>query len=272
MTPTLRGTRVLLTVFTVATLLAVSQLYFFSADTDRFFAWTIDPPLSAAFMGAGFGAGFVLVVLVRRAGHWAEVRLSFLAVLVFALVTLAATVIHIDRFHFGAGGTAEFAAWLWLAVYIAVPAWMVVLLVLQSRAGRAEPETVRPMPAWLTGLMAVEGVVTIAAGVALFLAPGSFGSWWPWPVTPLVARAFAGWLAGLGLAALLAIRERDLSRMRAPATAWVVFAVLVALALLRFGDVVRWADPAAWVFVAWLTSLGLIGAYGLLRPSGNRSS
>jgi hypothetical protein len=33
-------------------ILAAIPLFFFSASTEQFFAWTIQPPLSAAFLGA----------------------------------------------------------------------------------------------------------------------------------------------------------------------------------------------------------------------------
>ena len=36
------------------------------------FAWTIQPPLTAAFLGAGYAAGFVLVVLSLRDPVWAR--------------------------------------------------------------------------------------------------------------------------------------------------------------------------------------------------------
>ena len=31
--------------------------YVLAEDTEQFFAWTVQPPLSAAFFGAGYGTG-----------------------------------------------------------------------------------------------------------------------------------------------------------------------------------------------------------------------
>jgi hypothetical protein len=55
--------RALLVAFSVLTALAVGALFVLSTATDRYFAWTIEPPLTAALLGAGYAAGCVLVVL-----------------------------------------------------------------------------------------------------------------------------------------------------------------------------------------------------------------
>jgi hypothetical protein len=36
------------------------QLFVGATETDRFFSWTIDPPLTAAFLGAAYWAAMVL--------------------------------------------------------------------------------------------------------------------------------------------------------------------------------------------------------------------
>lgn len=64
--PMLPVMRWLLMIFTVLTLLGVSTLAIMSERTEQYFAWTIDPPLTAAFLGAGYAAGFVLVALAER--------------------------------------------------------------------------------------------------------------------------------------------------------------------------------------------------------------
>jgi hypothetical protein len=45
--------RALLAVFSVLTALGVVALFVLATATDRFFAWTIEPPLTAALLGAG---------------------------------------------------------------------------------------------------------------------------------------------------------------------------------------------------------------------------
>ena len=47
-------------------------------------AASLASPLTAAFLGAGYAAGFVLVVLGLRARSWAEARAAVVTVAVFA--------------------------------------------------------------------------------------------------------------------------------------------------------------------------------------------
>src|SRR5919199_2380995 len=97
--PVLRPMRVLLVVLGVLTLLAVAALFVRPETTDRYFAWTIRPPLTAAFLGAAYAAGCTLVVLSLRARMWAHARASIITILIFTLLTLWATLAHLDRFH-----------------------------------------------------------------------------------------------------------------------------------------------------------------------------
>jgi hypothetical protein len=250
-------------VFLALTLLSTVSLYVLAEETDRLFAWTIMPPLSAAFLGAGYASGFVLVALTRREQVWARARLAYATVCVFVWVTLLVTLLHLDRFHFdAAGGWPRFFAWLWLVVYITVPPWMAALLLAQRRAPGVDPEVTRPMPVGLAAVLVAQGVVLALTGVALVFAPDRVAEWWPWTLTPLVGRAIAAWFLALGFAAGLAVHEKDLSRLRAAAVTYVCFGLLQAGALVRFSGDVEWDRPSAWGYVAILALITISGAYG----------
>ena len=66
------GMRGLLYVAGVFVLIAGLPLYVLSEDTATWFAWTIDPPLTAAFLGACYWAACVLEILSARGRPWAE--------------------------------------------------------------------------------------------------------------------------------------------------------------------------------------------------------
>jgi hypothetical protein len=106
--------RVVLVIFLALAGLAFILLYLRSGHTAREFAWTIKPEITAAFLGAGYGAGCVLVAASLRRRPWAEVRVGIAIVLVFSTMILVATLLHLERFHFGAasGGIARLAAWV----------------------------------------------------------------------------------------------------------------------------------------------------------------
>ncbi|MEO8611473.1 MAG: hypothetical protein ABI690_26480, partial [Chloroflexota bacterium] len=55
--------------------LAAIPLFFLSERTDEFFAWTIQPPLTAAFLGAGYWAVTLAAILAIRQPEWTKVRI-----------------------------------------------------------------------------------------------------------------------------------------------------------------------------------------------------
>lgn len=258
-----RGTRVLLGVFVALTALATNQLFVLAEHTDQWFAWTIRPALTAAWLGAGYGAGCLLVVLALRTHAWAHARVPVVTVAVFAALTLVATLLHADRFHFDADGSvARGAAWFWLAVYVVVPVALTLLAVRQERAPGTDPQRRAPLPGWLAAVLTGQGAVLLVVGAALFARPGTAGTLWPWPLTPLTARVVAAWLVAFGVAAVLALRERDLERLEIGAVAWTAFGLLQLLALARYGDEVRWGTAAATGYLLFLVTVAPTGAAG----------
>jgi hypothetical protein len=266
------GMRVLLYVFMANTVSAGILLYILAEETETLFAWTIEPPLSAAFLGAGYAGGFVLVLLTVRERPWANARIAILTVFEFAVLTLIVTLIHLDRFHLDADElSAQISAWLWLGIYIVVPPWMAILIYLNSRAPGEDPPVVQPIPPWLRGLLAIEGAAMVVTGIALMIDPEWVAGAWPWQLTPLTGRAIAAWLLALGIAAFQAIWERDMIRLRAATLTYAVFGVLQYLAILRFNDDVRWEEPGTWVYLAVLAGITFTGVYGRLATSSRES-
>lgn len=263
----LPGTRVLLAAFAGLTLLAFAALFVLAPNTANTFAWTIEPPLAAAFLGAGYAAGSVLVLLSLRQSAWANVRLPFLTILVFVVLTLVATLLHLPKLHFdhafdALGVVAKAAAWFWLAVYVVVPVAMLVLLVRQERAPGEDPPARHPVPGLLRVALAVESAALVVVGALLFLEPADATSVWPWSLTPFTARVTGAWLIAFGVATALAALAGDLHRLRTAAVAYTVFGVAVLACVLRFRDTVTWDRPVAWVFVLLAVAVVVTGASG----------
>lgn len=260
--PVLRPMRAVLAAFGVLTLLAVAALFVRPETTDRFFAWTIKPPLTAAFLGAAYLAGSTLVVLSLRAAAWVHARAAIVTILVFTLLTLLATLVHLDLFHLDDDhAVARGAAWFWLVVYCVVPAVLLVLLMLQARAPGSHPARARPLPRPLAAALLAEGAVMLVVGAVLFVSPGTLARW-PWPLAPLSSRAVGAWLIAFGLAAVLAVAEGDLARLRAPAVAYLVFGLAEIAVLARFAGDLTW-DAAAWAYLAFLVLVVVTAAAGV---------
>jgi hypothetical protein len=85
--PTIPGMRRLLYVNSALVLVIGIPLYLLSPQTETYFAWTIHPPLTAAVLGAGYWASFVLELLSARERLWARTRVVVPAVLLFSTLT-----------------------------------------------------------------------------------------------------------------------------------------------------------------------------------------
>src|SRR5213593_3807769 len=144
-------------------LLAAVELYGLTDHTERIFAWTISPGLTAAFLGGGYLAAFFLEFLSARERDWALARMAGPAVLAFTVLTLIATLLHLGKFHFHSPHpVAWFSTWAWLAIYTLVPVAMVVLLVRQSLVpGRDRLRRAR-IPPWGMAAFALQGAVMAA--------------------------------------------------------------------------------------------------------------
>jgi hypothetical protein len=264
--------RALLWVAGALVVLAGVQLFVFSERTATHFAWTIQPPLTAAFLGAAYWAAAAFEWSAARARSWAEARIAVPAVFVFTVLTLLATLLHLDKFHFGSsfGFATQFVTWAWVFIYTVVPVLMVVVWHRQQRAPGADPPRTHPFPWWLRALVGTQALLLLAVGVGLFAAPATTADWWPWSLTPLTARAIGAWSISLGVAAGHALWEHDAVRVRPAAYAYLAFAALETVALLRFADDGDWASVAGVVYLVLLVSSAITGvaALWLARPAG----
>ena len=66
-------------------------LFVLATETDRFFSWTIEPPLTAAFLGAAYWAACVLLAWAARESTWERARAVLPPVFIIAVLLLAAT-------------------------------------------------------------------------------------------------------------------------------------------------------------------------------------
>jgi hypothetical protein len=223
------------------------------ADTD--YAWSINPAVNAAFIGAGFLAGTLATgLVVWRATRWRSFSLLPPALWVLATTLLAATIIHQDRFKWHYALT-----WAWALVYAGVPLAIPFLVARQQRLAEALPAA---DPA-LRALRVVSGIIgagLIAGAAALYLAPDELGQHWPWTLTPLLARAVAAWYALFGtmLLTFAVAQRRGVEGLIGYATlgAWCV--LLLALPLLHAEAV-----SGGWAWYTLMVALLALALYGL---------
>lgn len=230
--------------------------------TGEFFAWTIEPPLTAAFLGAGYLASVGFQLVAAREPLWAAARVAVTATLVFTTLTTIATLLHFDRFHTDSSEPgALLVTYAWIAVYVGVPPVMSVLLVRQLRGAGADPPRVAPFGAGFRVILGLQAAVMVTLGAALFVAPVATAELWPWQLTPLTARAVGAWLFGLGVAAAHSLAENDWARVRPTAAGVLGLGIFHLIALARFGGDVDWDAASAWIYAGFLVSVLAVGIY-----------
>lgn len=254
------GMRKLLWIAGFLVFLAGMQLFVFTERTAIWFAWTIDVPLTAAFLGAAYWASVSFEWLAARQRVWACARIAVPTVLVFTTLTELVTLYHLELFHLGDTFpiSTRIVTWAWIAVYTVVPLCMIALLVGQRKVTGADPPRA-PLPRWIAAFLVVHAAVMLPLGAYLLLAPESAGALWPWPLTPLTGRAVGAWVIALGLAAAHCVRENCLARVRVATQSYIVLSVLELIAVARYFDTVDWGAPQSTVYMLFLLSMLMVG-------------
>jgi hypothetical protein len=240
--------------------LAGIQTYLLTEDTDRYFAWTIGIPLTTAFLGAGYFSSTLLGLLVARERYWSNARTTVPAVWTFTVLTLLATLLHFEPFRMD-----TIYGWVWLGVYIIIPLALSVAWVIQIRRPGHAPPRSGALPLWFRAIAAAQGAVLVLLGVGLFIAPETFDGLWPWPLTPLTAGASAAWLIALGILLWHVVLENDWRRGRNPSTGYLLWALLMLIALARYSDTPDWTSAQAWLLLAFVIIAAGSGGYGVYR-------
>ena len=243
------------------------SLFVFPTHTDDLFAWTIQPPLTAAFLGASYWASTTLAVACASERDWACGRAFAAPYFVAGVVLLVVTIVHWDRFHMDA-----VTGWLWLILYAIFPPSVLLLLGRQLRTPGAEPPPGPRIATPLIALIGLQGVVMVALGVALVVAPADASSLWPWQLTPLTGRAIGTFVLAQGALSLTVCREADWSRVRPAMVQMLVLGTLDLIAVARFSDTLDWDTAGAWLYLGFVVSLLAVGVYGTLRVANVRSA
>jgi hypothetical protein len=253
--------RLLLTLGSTFVFVAGIQLYLLSAHTERFFAWTIVNPLTAATIG-GFYLGAVSIGgLSACQRRWDLARVGVPGILVFLWLTLIASLTHLAIFHIHANALPpRLAAGGWLLIYLVEPPLLSLAWILQ-RSGRAvDPPSAAPMPIWYRVVCLLVAGPVFGFGVALYLVPVRLGRSWAWPLTPIAAQTLAAWFTALAVLLAAVAVERDWQRCRPASAGMLTLGLAQLVALARYPDAPH--GPLAIVWITLMVLVGLLGGYG----------
>lgn len=239
------------------------SLYFLSEQTDVYFSWTINPPLTASFLGSGYLASFLLEFFSAREKIWARACPAIPGVWVFTFLTLIVTLIHLDRFHFDSQlFITQAGTWVWLGIYIGVPVALGYFWVTQIRKTGVDPLRKYPLPAWLRTILLLQGVTMFMMGAALLLLPKMMISLWPWTISILTSQAIGAWGVSIGIIAIQIFWENDYLRLLPVFTSYAFYGILMIITLVRYPDTMDWSRLSSGAYSIFMVSIMLIGLFG----------
>jgi len=258
--------RVFLVIFALLGMAVGVDLFFLSGQTETYFAWTINPPLSAAVLGAGYLSSILIAPMALGEKYWTRAQISFISFLPgLALINLA-TLLHLDRFHFNSPiPLARAVAWGWVIGYAVITLALVGMLLLQRRQPDLAVPPVLPLPGWLRALFLVVAVGALGLSVILEISPSTLIPLWPWQLTPLVARMLGAFMAAQGGSAVFALLANDSHRIRIMSAGYILFVVLQLIALARYSAQFTLPSLGGVVYVLLLGVILAAGITGTIQ-------
>ena len=231
-------------------------LYVFPQETERLFAWKLQPPMTAMMLAAAYAGGiyFFTGVLVSKA--WHRIKVGFLPVITFASLLGIATILHWDRFNH-----SHVAFYAWAGLYFTTP-FVVLGAWLRNRrqdTGRAEAQDF--MLAWWVRLfVGLVGVATLLISIVLFVVPETMIEVWPWTLSPLTARVMSAMFSLPGLVGIGIASDARWSSARIILQSQAFSIILILIAAARSG--LDPANPTTPIFTGGL--MAMLGAIVLL--------
>jgi hypothetical protein len=134
--------------------------------------------------------------------------------------------LHADRFKWDYALT-----WVWTVIYFAIPIGSVVVWYLHEKNAEGLPSKDSRLNTTRVSSVLLGLIVTVLA-LMLFFTPQLFLETWPWQVSPLMARVFAGWyfLAGVILLFSFGLRQaHEIPVAFATLAAWGLLSLLVVI-------------------------------------------
>ncbi|HZD57087.1 MAG TPA: hypothetical protein VE136_10210 [Anaerolineales bacterium] len=248
-------------------IVASAMLYIWPDQTDRLFAWTIQPPMTALLMGSGYIGGLYFFARVARARQWHQVAAGFLAVTGFAALMGIATALHWDRFHHD-----HISFFAWASLYATTP---FIIFGVWLRNRRADPSIANPhdrkVPVLVRWGMGIAGAVILLVGLLLFSIPELMIPLWPWQLSALTARVVGGFFTLPGVGWLVLARDPRWSAAKVFLESQFIGIVLILVGAARaWGDF----DPgnaATAIFIGGMSllALAILGFY-VAMESGER--
>jgi hypothetical protein len=236
-------TRIAFTPLAIFTTIFGPLLYFLPGRTAQYWAWEINPEMSAAWVGAGYTFGALAIWTILILGRFQKLFVPIMATWALSTVMLIATILHIDRFFID-----RIQFWIWFIIYLALPFALPVTWWLNKRRAIPPQENDLLFPKQMTLIAPVISALFYLLAFILLFNPGFAASFWPWQLTPLMSRVISGWLMFIATGALCLLFERRYSVYREFIPQAGIWFALILLAGWRHANNFDFGRPAAYIF------------------------
>ncbi len=242
-------------------------LFLLPGQTERLFAWKIQPHMSAMMLGATYAGGIYFFAGVLRSRQWYRVKVGYLALLPFVTMLGIATILHWDRFT-----PNHISFFAWAGLYFTTP---VVILIVWLRNRSQDPglpeqnDQVISRP--VRFLLAAVGALTFIISLVLFIVPSVMIEVWPWTLTPLTARVMGAMFSLPGAVGLGVASDPRWSAAKLILQAQSFSIVFILIAAIRSWEDFAVVEPGTWLFVGGLSlMLGGLVVFYVFMETRNR--
>lgn len=228
------------------------------ANTRDRFAWSVQPLVMAAVLGAYYVSAALVTLLPVFARRWEMIRVMILPTILFTAMELFTTFLHWSEFSLGTAGFT-----IWFLSYVLPPPILLAFYLWHEGRRRAAAGAVPldPLSPDVRRTLIHFGGLTALLSILAFILPQSFLPFAPWQMTPLSLRVFAGFLFTAGTLMLSMARENDRSRVLVGVPFLILMFPAVTLQIVRFPDQVNFANTALFLIYGIMLVAFALGVY-----------
>jgi len=244
-------------------------LFLLPQQTEKLFAWKIQPTMSAMMLGAAYAGGIYFFTGVLRSKKWHKIKVGFLPVTAFASLLGIATILHWDKFNH-----SHISFFAWAGLYFTTP---FIVFTVWFRNRRQDPGQLEEqdivIPHNFRRFMGAVGMITLGISLFLFLQPDFLMELWPWALTPLTARVMGAMFALPGLVGLGIASDQRWSSAGLILQSQGFSILLILIAVTRAWHEFDGDNPASLVFLGGLglILLSIVALFILMQPRPSKT-
>lgn len=267
--PLTKGMKILSWIVILQALSVAVTLIFFPTQTETLFFWEINPPINAVLLGILYTSTVIFVGQALWRGRWETMRYLVPMLTFSSAMLVIATLLHVDKF------TPGLKLYLWLGSYVVAPAALNWFYWRYQHSGATWQVVGRPVRPGVRRLALALAIVMMITALALYLRPDLLTAVAPWPMSPLIVRAFASIWGAFAVGPFWFAREQDWDRLYPVADMLMLMSGLWLAAIVLLQPDPQSLSPGIWLIRAGLAAIAIAGL-GLRwlqrRPAQDRSS